>query len=773
MRRHGQFIADDWWRPLPGLARLALLVAVAWVQPEVLAAAPEAQRPARITAAKTGDDLILNWDGDEKIRVSVSRSRGLFQAPLRVTVNDRAITLGGFYVHINRQTNDFAVEDTQAELGGDRIEVTQVLRHPRLASSTKISFKLWMEPQDCALRVQVAVEGKDQHLDRLGLGDQAGDGLAAERMFFGRMYVLDKPQAFEHEHNYNTCRFWCWTMANGLTELQATTGPAKGFRFNPALGRYDLYTYCESPITYLFFVTGKGPNEAIAQYRKTISVPAPPTLSQLPGRVGVMTAYPIAERYQDFLEEWTGRGARDFVWLSYFPTPGDRQKLQPFGALYATYDLYLDYFADGPRKATDWAADKVQYRDNGKMVRGYWSSTWLLPELYVNESTQRVMGVFGHEFGDHDGKNSFVPSKATRYSNLAITRAEVRPSGLYLDVHASKAPHHFFDSQGRHHGAWEHVRGEKALFDFARKYLGDVPIWSEGGGEDYVGLMDGGWFMDYRPPEELGIHAAKWQYCPFIDLVHRERLLNMSIYYPLEHYDANMVNLAILFGRPQAVSAYYGSQQDDVGGRLQVYYTTKAFHQMLGLSRMERVDFASDDIQRCIVSYSNGARAWVNRSSAEWNVENYRLPPLGYVVRGPDSFLEYRAMSGTNVVDRVQCAEYNYFSSPQQTDFGPIITDGAVAVAREGTDRLLLYEIQKPGAIVLKLGELPGTARTQRALKAWAVLTGNRKIELEFPDFRQRPDPEDRSKPGHRVELRPVEMRNVLRYEILLTPRGD
>ena len=728
------------------------------------------QLPAAINATDKDDEVSLTWEGDEKIQVSVSKSRGLFKAPLRIKVNDRALSLGGFYVHLSKQTNDFVVESTQAEVVSNRLEIVQALRHPHLDSPTKLRFSLWMEPQDGGLRVRVAVEGRGQHLDRLGLGDHAGEGLAAQRMFFGRMYVLDQPQAFEHEHNYNTCRFWCWTMANGLTELQATTGPARGFRFDPAAGRYDLYTYCESPIDYLFFFSAKEPSDVIMRYRNTIQVPAPPTLGQLPGRVGVMTAYPIAERYEDFLEEWTGRGARDFVWLSYHPTPGDRQRVQPYGALYATYDLYLDYFAEGPRKAADWSADKVQYRDNGKRVRGYWSSTWLLPELYVSEATQRVMGVFGHEFNDDDGKPGFVPSPATRYSNLAITHAEVGPNALYLDVHASKAPHHFFDSKGRHHGAWEHMRGEKALFDFARQYLGGVPIWSEGGGEDYVGLMDGGWFMDYRPPGELGIRAAKWQYFPFIDLVHRERLLNMSIYYPLDHYDTNMVNLAILFGRPQAVSAYYGSRQDDVGGRLQVYYMTKAFHGMLGLSRMERIAFQDDDIDRCIVSYSNGARAWVNRSSSEWSVDEYRLPPMGYLVRGPGGFLEYRAIKDGQVVDVVQCGEYDYFSCAKPMDFGPIITDGAVAVARAGPDRLVVYEILKPGGIVLKLGELRGTARTQRALQAWVVLTGNRRLELTFPDFRQRADPADRSKLGNRVELRPVEMRNALKYEVLLSP---
>jgi hypothetical protein len=766
----------------PGVALLVLMSVGAFVQ---LPAPGQSPPDAQVIAGEQGDDLVLAWKGPETIEVRVSKTKGLYKAPVGVSVNDREFSIGGFYVHMNKLDDGFLVESTEAVVRDGRIEVSQVLRHPKLADPTNMSFTLWMEPQDPVLRVRVAVEGEGQHLDRLGLGDHVGASLEADRMFFGRMYVLDKPEAFEHEHDYNTCRFWCWTMANGLTELQGTGGPARGFRYDPAKGRYDLYTYCESPVEYRFVFTSQGPQEAIAAYRRTIDVPAPPTLEQLPGRVGVMTSYAISERYEDFLEEWAGRGARDFVWLSYCPTPGDRQKVEPYGALYATYDIYLDLFSEGPRKAEGWSPEMVQYRDNGKMVRGYWGSTWLLPERYVPMATTRVMGVFGREFRNDQGENDFVPTQATRYSNLAITRAEVGPNALYLDVHASKAPHHFYDWQGRHHGAWEHMRGERALFDFAREYLGGVPearkpcaspIWSEGGGEDYVGLMDGGWFMDWRPPEELGIRAAKWQYYPFIDQVHRERLLNMSIYYPLDHYDTEMVNLAILFGRPQAVSVYSGTPQDDVGGRLQVYYMTKGFHRMLGLSRMERVDFQDDDINRCVVSYSNGAKAWTNRSTDEWLVEGYRLPPGGYLVCGPGGFLEYRAIQGGEVVDVVHCDEYEYFSCPKRTDFGPIIADGALAVMDNKPGCLVVYEVQKPRAAVeLKLGALRGTSPGQKAVQAWAILTRDRRVELTFPDFRQptearKPcavaDPSQPGKLGNVVEFRPVEMRNTLRYEI-------
>ncbi|MFH1742718.1 MAG: hypothetical protein ABIH23_27240 [bacterium] len=725
---------------------------------------------AQISASERDGELTLTWEGDERIAVSVSKSQGLYKAPVRVEVNDHAIGFNGFYTHINHLEDDFVVESVRATLNGDRIEVAQVLRHPELAAPTEMTFTLWMEPQDRALRIQVAVKGEGQHLDRLGVGDLSGEDLEATRMFFGRMYVLDYPQAFEHEHNYNTCRFWCWTMANGLSVLQATGGPARGFRFDPDLGRYDLYSYCESLVDYLFFFTARSPQEAIAEYRNTIDVPAPSTLGQLPGRVGVMTAYPIAERYEDFLELWVGRGARDFVWLSYYPTPGDRQRVEPYGALYATYDIYLDFFKEGPRQGESWSPEIVQYRDNGKMVRGYWSSSWLLPRYYVPMATKRVMGVFGAEFRNDEGENDFVATPATRYSNLAITREEVGPSALYLDVHASKAPHHYFDWQGGHYGAREHMRGEKALFDFAREYLGNVPIWSEGGCEDYVGLMDGGWFMDWRSPEELGIRAAKWQYYPFIDQVHRERLLNMSIYYPLAHYDTEMVNYAILFGRPQAVSLYYGSSQDDVSGRLKVYYMTKAFHRMLGLSRLERVDFQDDDINRCVVSYSNGARAWVNRSGAEWVVDDYQLPGDGYLVRGPNGFLEYRATQDGKVVDVVRSEEYGYFSCPNRVDFGPIVTEGALAVVPKGPDRFVVYEIEKPhSTFELKLGQLPGTDEGQRVLQAWAILTRDRRIEIPFPDLRQPVDLSDQNRPGSIVQIRPVEMVNTLYYEVLLT----
>src|SRR5262249_46389425 len=158
---------------------------------------------------------------------------------------------------------------------------------------------------------------------------------------------------------------------------------------------------CDPKISYTFVFTGRGAQEAIARYRAGLTIPAPPTLSQLPGRVTVMTGYPIGERYEDFLDELTGRGVRDFIWLAYAPWPGARERVEPFGALYSIYDMYTDLFPEGPRKAEGWTPGWVRYDQPGHMKRGYWNSTRCLPDLYVPMAQGlRRQGTLGRELAD-------------------------------------------------------------------------------------------------------------------------------------------------------------------------------------------------------------------------------------------------------------------------------------------------------------------------------------------------------------------------------------
>ena len=132
---------------LAGLSVLGL-----WILDANYDARPKNRQRRAVAASDTKEDLLLTWRGDEVIEVAISKHRGLFQAPLRIKVNDRTISLGGIYVHINEQKEGFTVESTVARLRDARIEVTHVLRHPKLAEPTSVRAELWMEPQDRGLR---------------------------------------------------------------------------------------------------------------------------------------------------------------------------------------------------------------------------------------------------------------------------------------------------------------------------------------------------------------------------------------------------------------------------------------------------------------------------------------------------------------------------------------------------------------------------------------------------------------------------------------------
>jgi hypothetical protein len=55
---------------------------------------------------------------------------------------------------------------------------------------------------------------------------------------------------------------------------------------------------------------------------------------------------------------------------------------------------------------------------------------------------------------------------------------------------------------------------------------------------------------------------------------------------------------------------------------------------------------------------------------------------------------------------------------------------------------------------------MPGTTKSQRAIRAWVLLTRGRRLELRLPDLLQE---------GDLVHVRGAEMANTLGYEVHLT----
>ncbi len=718
------------------------------------------------------DDICrMAWQGDEHIELSFSHSRGLLRSPITVVVGDRSFSFDGFYAVFNDQREDLVIKTVSAVAETNGLRITHLLQHPVFPSPLRVEIKVWMSPDDKAVRFHIDTEnGQNVHLDRLGMGNHHGEGIAPTRMFVSKFLVLEPPiEPFKLKYNYNCLRYWCFSMQNGITEMIGSDSVPRGFDFDPATGTYDLHTYCDTRITYTFVFTGKGPQEAMAHYRSTVQLPAPPTLSQLPGRVTIMTGYPIRERYEDFLDELTSRGVRDFIWLAYAPWPGDRKLVEPFGALYSIYDMYTDLWPEGPRKAEGWTPEWVRYESPGVMKRGYWESTRCLPNLYIPMADGlRRQGTLGRKLANR----GFLRTPITKFYNLKIFKERIKPTALYLDVHASLLIEHYYDSQGKHYPAGEHLRQERLFFEWARKFLGNVPVYSEVDCEPFAGIMDAGIFSPWPRPESIGrtvepqsLKAAKWEYYPFLDVIHRERLLNSGAGMPfaLPDYNETNMGLAISFGRPQILSGYPGTPQANLGGRVQLYYLSSAFHRMLGLSRLDRVDFGpsaqsdGDDIHRQIATYSNGARIWSNRGSNDWSVEGLTLPGNGYLIDGPNGFRQYRARVQDQLVEIVRSQDYDYFFSEKPFDFGPLKSAGALAVRSPAPGKVTIYEVLRGGGIELRLGQLRGTASGQKLAKSSILLTRNRHVPLRFPDITQNLDV---------IQFGPPEMTATVGYEI-------
>ena len=73
--------------------------------------------------------------------------------------------------------------------------------------------------------------------------------------------------------------------------------------------------------------------------------------------------------------------------------------------------------------------------------------------------------------------------------------------------------------------------------------------------------------------------------------------------------------------------------------------------------------------------------------------------------------------------------------------------------------KLIVYEIVRGGGIELRLGQLPGTAASQKLDKSWILLSRKRKVPLRFPDITQN---------GDTIRFGPPEMATTLGYEFEL-----
>ncbi len=664
-----------------------------------------------------GNEKVFTWPEDPQVEVRVDVEKGVIDAPVRVRCGDAAFAFGGFWLNLGGQGPEgWRVEEVVHSEKDGEVILGHRLAHAGLSQPVEVTVGVRADETPGAIRFRIETAEAGLHLDGVGVRDHVGDGVEARRVFLGKQFVMDAPiEPFDTSWSRNNfssslTRFWAVQMANGVTEAQAIDVPQQSIVFDGDAGRYDLRTYCSSPITYtLIFSTET--QETLSRLRRAVAPPKRRTTHQIAGRPAVMTWHPAPEYLRGLVEEFRRRGVRDVFWFAYSPTEGAAEYLErEIGALYTPYECYVCYFdavSDGGKRACkQWRAEDCEYRQDGSLRRGYHQCTHLLPERYVEYATMREMVLYC--LGDRD--EIVLPTASSHISNLKQLKELCHPKAVYMDVHSSTRPQHYFDHEGKHHSVREFIDHTTELFDFARDYLGDAVIFSESGGEWLVGPMDGGCFHDelHSDLTKCQIQAANWEVYPFLEQVHREHHLSIGFdrkevepgwQSPGSEYRRHLSHL-VLTGRPALLTCYQGSDLTKLDDRTFDYYLTSGLSRVLGLSPIERVDFDGGDIHRQVVHYGNGMVVRVNRGQEVWEVEGYRLPRYGFLATGPDFFQVHDVTEEGEPVDVVECPEYRFYACPKHHDFGPLALAGAVAVREQGPGEVVLHEAAKLRGVV-------------------------------------------------------------------------
>ncbi len=684
---------------------------------------------AEVTVSRQADNLLLRWRGDENIQVTLPATGGLWGQAFSIAVADQQLTFDGFNAVVNgKPLGEFAVVEQDSHTENNRVIYEQTLKHPDLAQPTSARIVVSMEPEDKAVRFEIALQGPGQHLDDLGVGRCHGEGLAAERLYFGTCVINGPIKSFSTGPRRSTNRYWTWELANGLSLMQGTDMPPHQYVYeaDDRSALFNLRTYSSVPITYRFVVTAKGGQEAFRQYSRSLGHQPTEAVKKLPGRCMFVAWYPIKDHLEWWYRELVGRGARHFIWLSYTNRPSDidRRILDTSDSLYAPYTNYIDYFdpvAEGGRRCSpDWAAENCVYNADGSLQRGYHGSTRLLPNLYTKWGTE------GHMWKD--------------FYNLREHVDIMRVNAWYFDVHACLYPGPYYDHEGNYYTQREWWQHTADLFALARKLGGDAPVFSECGNERYAEAMDGGAFNQTNNMMNYGIDGADYEQYPNLDQVHRRWHLPVSAYNHVEWerfrgeerrtYFQERAQLNVLFGRPELISCYWDNDLSDMVSRLKAYYIHSAFHKMLGNNGIHEIDFFEDDIHRPIVHYDHGAQVWVNRRRDDlvWEVDGLKLSPMtGYLVRGP-AFEQYCALAdGGYNVEYVRSPDYWFFAAPQIHDFGAAKVNGAYAVRVPQPDKIVVYQIRKTKDVIsLHLPTILGRPGPYQLEEIYNVVAGRR-----------------------------------------------
>jgi hypothetical protein len=598
-----------------------------------------------------GKTAFLMREGGERFALVLEPSkRGMVDGIVslvgpKAVVNFKGFQVDALDVPVLRWPSRVGVKGFEVVSGGDRVRYVHHLELDGKPFDLTLSFR----SEGAGVRVAWT---STEHLTLFSLGPS---DRRAPSVYFGHGYRIEEPEAFQavmDGHNLSTSHIGC-DFEGGLSLLQALDVPPKSFQVEPAEPRYALRgSGKEGTLT---LVPGEaGALDCAVRYRPLYDKKPSAAVGRLAGRFcfdiwgGAYSE--IAERMREAIRygltdsfltihDWQ-RWGYDYrlpdIWPPE-PSKGTVEDMRKIGEVcwaqdipWGLHDNYIDFYPD----AEGYSYDSIMFWREGTPVKAWLNEG--IPDGGAQSYRWRP--------------DAFMP---VLQRNLKLVKEGVVPTHYFMDVFSSIGYFDFYDRSGQFHPATETRQKWGEAFAWIRNYLGgDAPTTSEAGNDQLIGYLDGAdcQFLMLSPdskPFALQIRCKDWERVPWYDAVNHSRFILHGVGYSsryqsdrsrAEHgiMSDDYISAEILTGHALMVDAEAWGRQ-----AVRKYWLAQAVARNLAQREIVRVEFGKGDdgkpdIHRQCVVWDNGMKAYVNRGTNDWNLEDrsQTLPPFGFLVEG-------------------------------------------------------------------------------------------------------------------------------------------
>jgi hypothetical protein len=525
----------------------------------------------------------------------------------------------------------------QPDSQGDKLTVKH--RISLLGEEFDLTATIWKDR--AGLRISLKCPKRITDM-ALGPADQK-----ASRIYYGHGYCILEPQAFTAGfggHNLSTSHVG-FDFEGGTSLLVACDNPPDYLEVDPKQHVYSLHTHLDATMT--FVPGGRGAFDCARRYRPLFDKKASSGFERKAGRfvfdiwggryaeiaetMKRMVAYGLTDSLLT-VHVWQRWGYDYRLPDIYPPLPqlGSVQDMREIAAVCATHDIpwglhdnYIDIYPD----AEGYTYDHVCFTQQGEPVKA-----WL------NE---------GRNAQSYRWRPDHIMPFVRR--NLQLIKPNLRPTHYFIDVFTSMNCFDYYDREGDFHSMLETRKCWGDVFAWVRDYLGDnAPTTSEAGHDQLIGYLDGSDCQHLTLSAEserfcIKLPCGDWERVPWFDVVLHDKFSLHGVGYPSRYKPRQGQSGQRVLETDDYISAeMLGGHALMIDGRgfgagaVRKYWLAQDFIRSTATDTIENVEFIGGDIHRQLVTWTSGARVYINRGLTDWLVAGRRLPQDGYFAKnGP------------------------------------------------------------------------------------------------------------------------------------------